>query len=92
MNAKKREFKMNLLNAEEIKGVTGGAVGQCQKTGDAILTTCNPNNHILCATVEITCPGGVSMNCGSTSFAYICGGAHSAICISGFSGCFPGAF
>ena len=35
--ALKQEFKMNLLNAEEMGGLNGGEQPDCQKVGDTII-------------------------------------------------------
>ena len=76
MNAKK-EFKMNLLNAEEMKGLTGGDVG-CLKAGDTI--KCNPDldDYKQCAsyevkcTVEITYPKGSIFECENSGYSITC--------------------
>jgi len=56
---------MELLNSEEMKGLTGGLVqAVCTKTGDTVLKT--PNNIVvLCATYELKCPSGFSNACGN---------------------------
>jgi hypothetical protein len=85
----KKEFKMNLLNAEEMKGVTGGAT-VCSKAGDTIFCDAK-NNTKLCATYEVKCDGGTMGHftivlCGQKVDTWHCTGSTASFtttCTSG---------
>ena len=62
---KRKEFKMELLNSEEMKGVAGGAaVGGCAGNVGDVIKCGSVNNYILCATMEVKCTGTVTFQCG----------------------------
>ena len=90
MNTKKRKFEMNLLNAEEMKGLEGGAVppncstgvvGFCKgQVGDVILDNCTMNDLILCATYEVRGATGTH-DCGDKVFYFTCPSKNYEVCI-----------
>ena len=80
MNTKK-EFKMNLLNAEEMKGLNGGAVCNCEKTGDTIW--CAASVYKLCATYECSCPVSITTNSCETGITISCAEKFIKTCTSG---------
>ena len=84
--ASKKEFKMNLLNAEEMKGVQGGAAVGCSKAGDTIVCD-KKNDQILCATHEHTCsPSIVQGECGGSVYSIGCmpDNTYASRCIAGY--------
>ena len=82
----KGKFEMELLNSEELKGVTGGLAAACSKAGDTVYKKCialvGDIVYVLCATVENTCPGTFSMNCGVADVN--CSNDYKTRCLSGF--------
>jgi hypothetical protein len=63
----KRKLEMNLLNSEEMKGISGGG-----KVGDVLACGTTSNAQVIqCQTMEAGCSGGTftPINCTGTSSA-----------------------
>ena len=78
-----KTFKMELLNSEEMKGLTGGVAA------GTILACTAQAKVIACQTMEVDCSGGTftSSGCnGTNKFGAICvpSNAFTLNCISGY--------
>jgi hypothetical protein len=67
-----KNFKMELLNSEEMNGIVGGQV-----------LACNPASKVIaCQTLEGSCPGRVTYTgCGGSQFGVRCVPTFNLICI-----------
>lgn len=77
-----KKFKMNLLNAEEMKDLTGGAAPpSCSKAGDTL--RCNGRyDYVLCASYEVTCSPAIYIN--GPVFGCDTGNKFTTTCIKNF--------